>query len=145
VLGIRLPFGGTYRVPIGAGLSSSVVQYLLGLIGVFVLALIVDALAPTFGGERSLMQALKVAAYASTASWLVGLVALVPAVSWLGLLGLYSLYLIYLGLPILMRVPLERAVGYTAAVIVSAIVLFLATAGVAARFSAYPSLALPVR
>jgi hypothetical protein len=145
VLGVRLPYGGTYRVSVISGLSSSIVQYVLGLLGVFALALVVDALAPTFGGTRSLTQALKLTAYAGTASWLIGLIAIAPALSWLGILGLYSLYLLYLGLPVLMRVPSERALGYTAAVIVSAIVLFVAIAGVAARFSAYPALSMPVR
>ena len=144
VFGMSLPLMGTYRVPLGAGVTSAIVHYVLGLAGVYVLALIIDALAPTFGGQKSVIQALKVAAYASTASWLVGVVALIPALSILAILGLYSLYLIYLGLPVLMKVPRERAFGYTAAVIVCAIVLFVGIGAIAGRFITYPALVSPV-
>ncbi|MDQ6829066.1 MAG: YIP1 family protein [Gemmatimonadota bacterium] len=145
VFGIRLPFGGAYRVPLGSAIVGAIVQYVLALGGTFVLALIIDALAPTFGGQRGKIQALKVAAYASTASWLAGVFALVPMLAILGVLGLYTLYLIYLGLPAVMHAPRERALGYAAAVIVSAIVLFMITGLIAARFVSYPSLSLPVR
>ena len=145
LFGVRLPFGGTYRVPFGSAATSAVIHYGLSLLSVYVLALIIDALAPSFGGEKSRMQALKVAAYASTASWVVGVVALVPALNVLAILGLYSLYLIYLGLPLVMHAPRERALGYAAAVIASAIALFMIGGVIASRFVAYPSLSLPVQ
>ena len=56
-------FGVSYRPPIGTVLSSAIVTYLLTLGGVYVLALIIDALAPNFGGASNQIQALKVAAY----------------------------------------------------------------------------------
>lgn len=145
VLGIGMPFGGTYRVPFGSALISALVQYVVALVGVYGLALIIDGLAPAFGGARGRVQALKVAAYASTASWIAGIVGLVPALGILGLVGIYSLYLIYLGLPAVMKAPPERAVGYAATVIACAIGLFLVTGAIASRFIAYPVLSLPVR
>ena len=45
-------FGVTYRLPIATGLVQMVVGYLLSLAIVYVLALIVNALAPTFGGTQ---------------------------------------------------------------------------------------------
>jgi len=129
-------FGITYRPPIGTVLSSAVVTYLLTLGGVFVLALIIDALAPTFGGTQNQVQALKVSAYSSTASWVAGIFGLVPVLSILGILGLYSLYLLYLGLPVLMKAPPEKAMGYTAVVIIAAIVLFLVIGLVAGTYMA---------
>jgi len=129
-------FGLNYRPPVGTVLSSAVVTYLLTLGGVYVLALIIDALAPNFGGVKDQMQALKVAAYSSTASWVVGIFGLIPAMSVLGILGLYSLYLLYLGLPVLMKSPAEKAMGYTAVVIIAAIVLFLVVGLVAGTFMA---------
>jgi len=134
VFGLHLPFGGAIRVPISFMLRQSVVQYVLALGGVFVLALIIDALAPTFGGQKNRLQALKVSAYSSSAAWVVGIVALVPALSFLGILGLYSLYLLYLGLPTLMKAPQEKATGYTVVVIICAIVLFFLIGAVAVRF-----------
>jgi hypothetical protein len=145
VFGVPIGFAGSYRVPIASALASAVVQYVLSLVGVYVLAMIVDMLAPTFGGQKNSIQALKVTAYASTASWLAGAFGIIPMLGLLSILGLYSLYLIYLGLPIMMKVPRERAVAYTAAVILSAIVLFVATGLIASRFVGYPSLLSPVR
>ncbi len=117
-------FGMTIRIPVATGLVNAVVSYVLSLAGVFVLALVIDALAPTFGGVRSRGQALKVAVYASTAAMLGGVFGLLPSLAVLGLLAaLYSVYLLYMGLPVLMRSPAQRAVPYTAAVVVAAIVL----------------------
>jgi hypothetical protein len=145
VIGVRLPFTGTYRVPFGSAIVGATVQYGLALAGTYVLALIIDVLAPSFSGQRSRIQALKVAAYASTASWIASVFAVVPSLSILGVVGLYSLYLMYVGLPVVMRAPRERALGYTAAVAASAIVLFMIAGAIAARFAGYPSLSLPVR
>jgi hypothetical protein len=139
VFGISVPLGGTvYRVPIGSAITSAIVTYVLTLVGVYVLSLIIDALAPTFDGTKSQIQALKLAAYSSTAGWVVGIFALIPALQVLGILGLYSLYLLYLGLPVLMKSPKEKAMGYTAVVIIAAIVLFMIIGVVAARFMVMP-------
>jgi hypothetical protein len=136
VFGVSLPFMGTYRTPIGQAITGAVVTFALTLIGVYILALVIDALAPTFNGTRNQIQALKVAAYSSTASWLAGIFALVPGLRVLGILGLYSLYLLYLGLPVLMKSPAEKALGYTVVVILAAIVLFMLVGLVAGRFVA---------
>jgi hypothetical protein len=136
VFGYGMPFTGrVWRVPIGTALSSAVVRYVLSLLAVYLLALIIDALAPTFDGTKSQIQALKVSAYASTASWVAGIFALVPALRVLGILGLYSLYLLYVGLPVLMKASAEKAVAYTAVVILAAVVLFMIVGGVVARFA----------
>lgn len=142
VFGITVPFVGTYRVPIGSAITSALVAYLLTLAGTYILAMIIDALAPTFGGQRSQIQALKVAAYSSTASWLAGIFALIPGLRLLAILGLYSLYLLYLGLPIVMKSPRERAMGYTVVVILVAIVLFMIIGVIAGRFMAVPTPAM---
>jgi hypothetical protein len=123
-----------FRPVVGTALSWAVVTYLLTLGGVYVLALIIDALAPQFDGTSNQTHALKVAAYSSTASWVAGIFGLVPALSWLGVLGLYSLYLLYLGLPVLMKAPEEKQMGYTVMVIIAAIVLFLVIGLVAGTF-----------
>jgi hypothetical protein len=138
VFGYHLPFVGTFRTPVGSALSALVVTYLLTLAGVYVLSLIIDALAPTFGGTKSHIQALKVSAYSSTASWVVGIFSLVPGLRWLGILGLYSLYLLYLGLPVLMKTPAEKAMAYTILVILAALVLFLVIGLVAGSFISAP-------
>ncbi|MCX7064308.1 MAG: Yip1 family protein, partial [Proteobacteria bacterium] len=125
LFGIDLPMLGTMRVGIGAGLTGMVISYALGLVHVYVIALIVDTLAPTFGGRKNLLQALKLAAYAFTAAWVAGLAQIVP---WIGALlalagGIYSIYLLYLGLPAQMHCPPDKAVGYTVVTVIVAIVL----------------------
>lgn len=128
-------FGISVRVPLVAGLANMVVSYVLSLVGVFVLALIVDALAPTFGGQRNQIQALKLAVYASTAALLGGVFTLLPALAVLGLLAaLYSVYLIYTGLPVLMRNPQEKTLAYTAVVLVAAVVMGLVIGAVGSLF-----------
>jgi hypothetical protein len=124
-IGFSLIGGGYFRVSIGAGIAHMILSYLLALGGVYVLALIIDALAPTFGGQKNFMQALKVAAFSMTASWLAGIFYILPALSILAILGLYSFYLLFLGLPVLMKAPEEKAVPYLAVVIIAAIVLFV--------------------
>jgi hypothetical protein len=129
--------GVTFRWPISIGLEQAVARYVLALIGVYVLALIIDALAPSFGGQKNQIQALKVAAYCSTASWVAGIFLVLPALSILAILGLYSLYLLYLGLPVLMKSPNDKAVGYTVVVIICAIVLYAVIGAITGRIFTY--------
>ena len=142
VFGISVPFIGTYRVPIGTAITQALVTYILTLAGTYVLALIIDALAPTFNGQRSQIQSLKLAAYSLTASWVAGIFALIPGLRILTLLGIYSLYLLYLGLPVLMKTPREKAASYTAVVILAAIVLSIVIGAVASVFMRVPASAM---
>src|SRR5262245_48106048 len=52
------------RIDIGANLASAIVLYVLSLIGVFVVAYIIDFLAGTFGARKSPDNAMRVSAYA---------------------------------------------------------------------------------
>ncbi|MGV3681122.1 MAG: Yip1 family protein [Acidovorax sp.] len=129
-------FGFTMRVPILWGLTNMVVSYVLSLVGVFVLGLIIDALAPTFGGQKNQIQALKVAVYGSTAALLGGIFTLLPLLSILGLLtALYSIYLVYLGLPVLMKNNPEKSIAYTAVVIVAGVVVGIVIGAVSTLFA----------
>jgi hypothetical protein len=102
-----------------------VVGYICALIGVAVVAFIIDALAPSFGATKNQIQAFKVAAYSFTPAWIGGILAIIPVIGWLGALvgGLYSLYVLYLGEPKLMRAPQEKAMGYVVVTIVVSIVV----------------------
>jgi Yip1 domain len=125
LIGINVPFAGTIRIGVGPALSSALLAYGLSILGVFIVTLIVDALAPTFGGQKNQVQALKAVAYAYTASWIAGAGAIVPFLSWLIAIAgaVYSIYLLYLGLPPNMKVSQEKAAGYTAVVVIVAIVI----------------------
>ena len=119
---------GFFRLGIGTGLTMAVMSYVMSLVGVYIIALIIDALAPTFGSTKDQMQALKTAAYSLTAYWVTSIFQIIPGLGLLlGLLGvLYGLYLLYLGLPFTMKTPADRAVPYTAVIVVcSFVVMFV--------------------
>ena len=116
----------TVRPSAGYVLSTVVAQYVLGLIGVYVLALIIEALAPSFGGTKDRVKAFKLAAYSYTPGWVAGILLLMPSLALLvALLSLYCFYLLYLGLPVLMKSRADKTGVYLAAVVAAAIVLYL--------------------
>ncbi|MCL4474873.1 MAG: YIP1 family protein [Nitrospirae bacterium] len=145
IVGISMPFVGSFRMPVTTSIASAAVHYVLTLAGVYILALIIDALAPTFAGEKNLTQAFKVAVYSYTPGWVVGIFSIIPLLSVLGILGLYGLYLLYLGLPVLMKSPQEKSLGYTIAVVVAAIVIFVMIGIVSRAFITYPMPGIPMR
>jgi hypothetical protein len=114
-----------YRRGIGPGLTAAIVEYLVSLIAVYVLAVIIDALAPNFGAQPNRLQAIKVVGYSYTALWIAGAARLLPGLATLIALagGIYSVYLLYLGLPHTMKVPADRAVPYTAVAAIIALVV----------------------
>lgn len=124
LIGIPIPLLGTVRLGIGAALGGAILRFVLTFVAIFVVTMIVDALAPTFGGRKDALRALKVTAYSFTPAWVAGILTIVPALGFVAaLLGLYGLYLMYLGLPVLMRAPADKALGYTVVVVLCAIVL----------------------
>ena len=124
VIGVSLPIVGTIRTGVGAALVQLVLGYVLGLAVIYVVSLIVTALAPTFDGQKDPIQALKLVVYSTTPVWLAGIFSLVPLLGVLGILaGLYGLYLLYIGLTPLMKNPQDKSIGYTALIIVCYIVL----------------------
>ncbi|MGH8197201.1 MAG: Yip1 family protein [Steroidobacteraceae bacterium] len=133
LIGYSVPFLGTYRVDIGDGLIALVVSYALSLVAVYVFALIINALAPSFGGQKDQLLALKTCAYAMTASWVAGVAQILPFIGVLILLagGIYSIYLLYVGLPITMKSPPDKAAAYTAVSVIGAILLFWMVAWIA--------------
>jgi hypothetical protein len=95
------------------------------VIGVYVVALIINAMASFFHARRSQGQALKIATYAFTPLWLSCVLIPFPGVSRLAqvLAGLYHTYLLYLGLRVLMQSPRDRALGYATTVVLCSIIL----------------------
>lgn len=125
LLGVSLPFGGAMRTPMISGLTTAAMMLVFGFLAVFLLGLIVNGLAPTFGGTRDMRQALKVAAYSMTPAYVGTVLALSPILSMLLQLiaGCYGIYVMNLGLPIVMRSPKDRAFGYTATVVICTFLL----------------------
>jgi hypothetical protein len=124
-IGIDAGVFGRYRMGAPSALGLAVVSLLASLITVYVLALVVDALAPSFSGRRDPTQALKLVAYSYTASWVAAVAGIIPALGGLVALAgaIYAVYLFYLGLPKLMSCPQDKAIGYTVVVIIIAILI----------------------
>ena len=132
VMGASVPFAGTYRLGMGAGLTQLILGYVLSLAMYYAVALIIDALAPTFGGTRDRVQALKTIAYAYTASCVAGIIVILPLIAVLIVIAaaVYGIYLLYLGLPHTMKCPQDRAGGYTAVIVIVALVLSFLIGGI---------------
>jgi uncharacterized membrane protein len=110
-------------VPVLFALIGAVVQYVLSFVAVYIVALIVNLLAPTFSSQRNFESALKLTVYSYTPVWLAGVFKLIPALSFLGILGLYGLCLLYLGLSPLTKTPPEKRIGYTITLVICAILV----------------------
>ena len=108
-------------------LQLAIAQYVLALIVTFVLALIVDTLAPSFGGTKDFIASLKLTAYSYTAAWLAGIFLLLGIIG--GVLSLiatiYAFYTFFLGAPILGKSSPDKAVPFTLVVVLCGIVLGL--------------------
>ncbi|MEO8926031.1 MAG: Yip1 family protein [Caulobacteraceae bacterium] len=102
----------------------AVVSYIASLLGVFIVGFIIDALAPSFDGQKNQVQAMKLAVYSYTAAWVAGILNIVPLLGILSLFAaLYGLYILYVGLPKLMKSPPEKTAGYFVVTLIAAIVV----------------------
>jgi hypothetical protein len=138
IVGYNITGLGTVRMPVATGLVNAVVGYLLTFVIVYVVALIVDALAPSFGGRKDFASALKLTAYSYTPSWLCGIFSLIPGLRILAILGLYGLYLLWLGIPVLMKSPREKSLLYAAAIVVCAVVIAIVIGLIQGALFAFP-------
>lgn len=106
-----------------SGLVHMIVQYVISLVLVYGVAFVANELAPSFGGTKDMLSAFKLVAYSMTASYVGGIFMLIMSLSMLSLLAsLYGVYLLFLGVPTLMKVPEDKAPGYTAVLVVIVIV-----------------------
>lgn len=124
LVGISLGPFGSFKVPVVNGLIYAVLYYVLTLAGIYLVAFIVDALAPSFGAQKDMISSLKVVVYSYTAVWVAGIFQILPMLAILSILGLYSLYLLYLGLNIVKGSPADKVLGYTAVVVIITIVVY---------------------
>ena len=137
IIGVTVSVG-TFRVPVLAGLLNVVISYLFSFVLVYVVALVIDALAPTFGTARHFPSALKLSVYSFTPAWLAGIFLLLPGLSFLTIAGLYGFYLLLVGLPIVLRTPRARALAYAASVTVASLVVTFLLALVQNAIEALP-------
>jgi hypothetical protein len=133
------------------GLYQGFTVLLGALISVFVCAIIIDALAPSFGSEKNMGRSVQLVAYSFTPGWVGGLLAIIPALGIVGTLaGLYGLYLLYIGLPKLKNTPQDKQVSYYVVSLLTIIVVFFVVGYIIERILisifglAYPSAGLNI-
>jgi hypothetical protein len=116
-------FGFTVHLPLTTVIGMAVTQLVMAVVSALVFAWIVNALAPSFGSTQDIGQAQKLVVYSATASYVAALFQIFPPLAMLGILGIYSLVLLYKGMPVMMKTPLDKRIGYLVTCIIAAIVL----------------------
>lgn len=101
--------------------TRAAVTWIVSIGLVFFLGVLVNVLSNNFDADRDDLAAQKIAAYSLTPAFLSGVFSLWPPLWWLSLFALAAMvFLMYRGLPILMKAPADRAMGYTATVTIAA-------------------------
>ena len=108
--------------PVVPNLVRAVVVYCVTFAMVYIIAGVIDLLAPRFGAEKNFPNAVKLSAYSHTPLWLAGIFLLIPGLNFLLILGLYGFYLLWVGLPMLMKVGNDKALPYAAIVTACALI-----------------------
>ncbi len=123
---IGFGYGLFHYASISWGIYYALKVLVAAIAGVFINALIIDALAPSFGSEKNMGRSMQLVAYSNTPFWVASLLAIYPPLAIIGLLGgLYGLYLLYTGMPKLKKTPADKHAGYFVVSIVTMIVVYI--------------------
>ncbi|MCB9014817.1 MAG: YIP1 family protein [Lentimicrobiaceae bacterium] len=124
---IGFTFMGYTSRSIASGIQTGLIQFLSAIVGVYLLAWVIDMLAPTFDSQKNFGRSLQLAVYSSTPQWVAGILLLIGTgfSVLIMLIGLYAIYLLAVGMPIIKSTPKEKVVGYVVLTIVAMIVIGL--------------------
>ena len=137
LIGVFVPGRGTVRASLFDGAFGAIFGYMATFAVVLLVGLLIDVLAPRFGGRRDFTGALKLAVYSFTPVWLAGIFLLLPGLRFLGLTGFYGAYVLATGLPPLMGSTERKSLAYAAFVVGCACLLtFIVDGARRALFSA---------
>jgi len=104
----------------------AVLTYILDVAAVYVIAIVIRMLAPTFNSTVDEIKSLKLAAYIFTPAFLIAVLDIIPPFRGLTFLGvLYGLYILYVGLPLVLATPKDKVVTYVIGVVVATLVVFV--------------------
>lgn len=124
LIGLGRPYAG---LGIGTALVQAIVYYIGSLVTVYIIGLIINALASTFSSVQNRENAMKLAVFSMTPAWVAGILYIIP---FLGVLvifaSFYGIYLMYLGLTTpLMETPKEKVAGYMVVIILVSLVVMV--------------------
>ena len=114
--GVLGAFSTTYVI------TSVVIQFALAIASLYFIPMILAALAPSFGGTNSPLNALKLFVFAETPAWIGMAISRIPVLGILAIIAgaVFAIYLFWQHVADAMSIPAEKKVGY---VIVSIVVL----------------------
>jgi len=113
-----------YRASPADAFGQAAFAFGLALAGVFLVAALVDALAPAFGARRNFGNAYRVAAFAYTPVWLAAVLVLAPRFGLLEFAAVaYEVFLLHAGLAEVMGVPRGKAGGLAACAVIGTILI----------------------
>jgi len=127
---IGFSFMGYTSRSIASGIQTGLIQLLSAVIGVYLLAWVIDLLAPSFDSEKNFGRSLQLAVYSSTPQWVAGILLLLGTgfSILIMLISLYAIYILAVGMPMIKNTPKEKVVGYVVLTIVAMIVIGLVMA-----------------
>ncbi len=127
LVGFALSFGPYRYFGMNYFLVTAIAGYIIGLGILYLMGIIANALSPSFDGTKNDLSAMKLVVYSATPMWIAGFFNFIPGIGFLfSLVGFgYAAYLLYLGSQAVMKVPENKAVGYTAVTIIIWVVLSL--------------------
>jgi len=139
LIGVRIPFLGSYRYPLGSGLLRAVLYYVFTLASVYAFGLIINALAPNFGSKQNPQKAMQLSVYSMTIPFIAGIFYIIPSLGVLAAIaGLYGLYVLYLGFNTpMMDTPKDKVIGYLVVCCIVVVVLMLIIGFVLGAIFAY--------
>jgi hypothetical protein len=124
---------GWSNLGLGSSVRFALAHYVILLVVTAILAFIIDAVAPKFGGTKDFVESLKLASFSYTAAYVAGILHL------LGHFGgplvliamVYAWYTFYLGAPVLRKCSPDKAVAFTAVIVISGFLLGIVFGGFA--------------
>ena len=117
---------GPLAIIVGTGsIPFAIANYVIMLLMTGLIALVVDALAPRFGGTKDFVAALKLSAFSYTAAYIAGIFNALGAFGGILVLvaSIYAWYTFYLGAPVLRKCSADKAAVFTIIVVVIGFVL----------------------
>jgi hypothetical protein len=121
IIGVVTPSGAVARASLFNGAVGAIFGYVMSCATALVLGLIINLLAPLFGGQRDFNNAFKLAVYSFTPVWIAGIFLVLPGLHFLALLGCYGAYLLWLGLPRLTKTAEDQVANFTAVIVACAL------------------------
>lgn len=122
-VGMKIPFAGTMRWSITTGIISSVMSYVMILLGIYILGFIFHKLSSTFDGNATLEDGVKLAGYAYTPYMLAGVLSIIPSLGVLTILfGIYGFYMLFQGITPMTGVDTKKGAYFVVSLVVSFIV-----------------------